>query len=176
MSYCGKFCFFIIILTALFCCKSANEISDIKKIIISGDNKTALKEMEKYIKKHTDDKDALALYAAILHEFKRDNEAIDRVNKAISMESDENKLGLYYFNLGMYYYTMDKMDLSEQSFLKSADHNNKIDSTYYMLGRIYFSKKDIVNCIFYWELYNEKTSNTAKREKLKLIIAKLKEL
>ena len=57
---------------------------------------------------------------------------------------------------------------------KAVVLNNSIDSTYYMIGLIYYKKQDIRKCIDYWNEYINMTKNEFKKNQIKKIITNLK--
>ena len=130
----------------------------------------AKSELELYLKNNSTDSYAYSIYAAVLNQLKKYDDAIIAVRTAINYEKSNEIKGNLYSDLGDYYYNKGLMDIALEMYKKSLEYNSMIDKSYYMMGTISYNTKDDDNAIRYWKKYIEITTNAPKREKLKKIL------
>jgi len=165
--------FYFIIVVSLLYCNTLKNIMD-STIRLNKWN-DAKKELELYLNENPSDSYAYSVYAAVLNELKLYDDAIIAIRHAINYEKSNKTKANLYSDLGLYYYNKGLKDVSLESYLKSLDYNNKLDSSYYMIGAIFFEKEDYENTILNWKKYIEVTDNIEKKIKIEKIINKLVE-
>lgn len=131
----------------------------------------AIMKLENFISSNSSDSDAYALYAALLNENKKSDEAIIAYRKAIAYEDSEEKKGEYYFNIANIYYQKDILDIAKETYQKALTHNNMLSSAYYMIGLINFNQGNTKQTIENWKRYVLITNNFEKKEKITKILS-----
>lgn len=132
-------------------------------------------KLEQYISKNSNNSQAYTIYAGVLSRLGLNDEAIIATRKAINYESNSEKKGEYYTNLGYYYYEKKLNDLALDMFSKSTSYNSLLDAPYYMKGLIYYETDEIDKCLTSWKQYINITTNFPKKEKITRIIAKFEQ-
>jgi tetratricopeptide (TPR) repeat protein len=166
------FCYFIIIISISYC-NSLNDIID--KSIRFNDWKKAKIDLESYLDQNPTDPAAFSFYAEILSELNLNDDAIVAIQKAINYEQSNDKKGIYYYNLGYYYYIKNLKSTALQMFDKSLSLNKNVDADYYMMGVINYEDKNLDNALANWKKYVAQTANIDKKIKVEKIIAKFEE-
>lgn len=135
--------------------------------------KEAKVKLELFINQNSNNPQAYTIYAGVLSRLGLNDEAIIATRKAINYESNSEKKGEYYANLGYYYYEKKLNDLAIDMFTKSSSYNSLLDVPYYMKGLIYYENNEIDKCLESWKMYINITSNFPKKEKISQIISRV---
>jgi tetratricopeptide (TPR) repeat protein len=161
------FCFFIIIVSNVYC----NKLNDIIDKSIRYNNwSQARDDLNKYILDNPTDTYAYSLYASVLNELKQYDEAIIAVRNAINYETRDLNKAKLYFNLATYYYSKGLTDVAMQNYLKSFDYDRNLAESYYMLGVIYYQKQDLTLALTNWKSYIDFSMNEDKKVKMKKVV------
>lgn len=67
----------------------------------------------------------------------KSKQAVEIYKKAIKLEPDQH---LFYYNLGIAYFTMEEFDLAENNFIESIKRNQNHSSSHIALAKIYMKK------------------------------------
>lgn len=89
------------------------------------------------------------IQAENLRKAKRYQEAIDRYDAAIKLESENYR---YHFSKGKCYYAMKEYDLALSAFEETVEYKKDFVFAYTLIAKIYRKKEDLPNAVYYYDL------------------------
>lgn len=130
----------------------------------------AKNELEVYIRNYPTDSEAYRLYASVLYELNKYDDAIIALRNAISFEKSDEKKGELYYNLGLNYYSKNLKSIALEMFDLATSLNKTLDLPYYFKGLIYYENRESEKALFNWKQYIMLTTNVEKRSKMQQIV------